>query len=50
MDLEFEQKSSKLKAQSEWVWFQSCSLGVSSVLVQITQVVLFMKAALGAKV
>lgn len=33
MDLEFGQKNSKLKAQSEWVWFQTCSLGVSSVLV-----------------
>lgn len=33
MDLEFGQKCSKLKAQSEWVRFQTCSLGVSSVLV-----------------
>lgn len=33
MDLEFWQESSKLQAQSKWIWFQACSPGISSVLV-----------------
>lgn len=33
MDLEFLQKSSKLKAQSMFIWFQAFPLGDSSILV-----------------
>ena len=32
MNLEFLQKSSKVKAQCRWIWFQAFPLGVSSVL------------------
>lgn len=49
MNLEFGQKSSKLKVQPDRVWFQTCSLGVSSVLVP-DHTGSFMRAALGAKV
>lgn len=50
MDLKFWQKSSKLKAQSKWIWFQACSLGVSSVFVPDHTGSLFLRAALGVNV